>query len=546
LNASDDAVTVDIGMDLPPQHRQAAALDRARGMARLLAMLADPPPPERFGETACQLACRHLGVDAAALFVGDDPPARAGDSGFATARPPDGVPASLASADVARLHAWAAEAGYCQVDLAVLTADARPAGLLALFARTGAPFDAVELEILGVGLSRALAQARAARELTRAFEQQDRETDQVVRAERMRALGEMARGIAHDFNNVLNAILGQTGVLAALISDRAAATDALERLRKVALDGAATIRRVQEFSGARRDREFDRVDLGDLVRRAADELRTRTGGVIRVDVVVGSRRPARGNADELAELLRALVDNAIEAMPDGGTLALEMTAAGDDVAIVVADTGAGMSSSVRARALDPFFTTKGSRKKGLGLALAAGIVRRHGGVLELDSQLGRGTRVRVRLPAASTTGETPIASVQPAPAPASKARRVLLVEDDPDNREAMASLLSLGGFEVTAADCGAAGVRAFGDGRFDVVLTDLGLPDMDGWQVAGEIKQAAPAMPIALITGWGLNLDRDEIRRRGVDLLVKKPLDPRAFLGQIEALVQAGARKPSA
>ncbi|HEX8951413.1 MAG TPA: response regulator, partial [Polyangia bacterium] len=129
---------------------------------------------------------------------------------------------------------------------------------------------------------------------------------------------------------------------------------------------------------------------------------------------------------------------------------------------------------------------------------------------------------------------------------AAGSRRVLLVEDDPDNREAMASLLALGGFEVIAADCGAAGVRAFADGAFDVVLTDLGLPDMDGWQVAGEIKQAAPAMPIALITGWGLNLDRDEIRRRGVDLLVKKPLDPRAFLGQIENLLQAGARKPSA
>ena len=89
-------------------------------------------------------------------------------------------------------------------------------------------------------------------------------------------------------------------------------------------------------------------------------------------------------------------------------------------------------------------------------------------------------------------------------------------------------------------------MRAFADGTFDVVLTDLGLPDMDGWQVAGEIKQASPQVPIALITGWGLNLDRDEIRRRGVDLLVKKPLDPRAFVGQIENLLQVGARKPSA
>src|SRR5262249_61629593 len=134
----------------------------------------------------------------------------------------------------------------------------------------------------------------------------------------------------------------------------------------------------------------------------------------------------------------------------------------------------------------------------------------------------------------------------PPTAATSATRRLRLAEDDPDNREAMASLSSPGGFEVTAADCGAAGVRAFADGRFDIVLTDLGLPDMDGWQVAGEIKQAAPTIPIALITGWGLNLDRDEIRRPGVDLLVKNTLDPRSFLGHIERLVQAGAGQPRA
>src|SRR5437762_12813672 len=108
-------------------------------------------------------------------------------------------------------------------------------------------------------------------------------------------------------------------------------------------------------------------------------------------------------------------------------------------------------------------------------------------------------------------------------------RRVLLVEDDADNREALTALLELSGFEVTCADSGAAGVRAFSAGRFAIVLTDLGLPDMDGWQVAGQIKTAEPAVPVALITGWGVTFDGAEMRRRGVDLLVKKPLDPRVF-----------------
>jgi signal transduction histidine kinase len=525
-----------------------ADLDRARGVARLLAALAEPPLPESFGATVCQLACRHLGVEAAALFVGDIQPERFGAAGFAL-DPPPGVPGSLAAADIARLHDWAITAGYRQLDLAILSHDARPAGLLALFSTAAAPLDAADLDILGGGVARALVHALAA--ASRASVDQDRAQDQLVRAERMRALGEMARGIAHDFNNALNAILGQTGVLGALVGDRPAAAHALDRLRKVALDGAATIRRVQEFSGQRRDRDFDRVDLARIVTDAADEVRARAPSSVHVDLLVAARGVVEGNAEELDELVRVLVDNALEAMPEGGTLTLELAPVANDVQLTVADTGIGMSASVRRRALDPFFTTKGSRKKGLGLALAYGVVKRHGGRLELDSQLGvgEGSCVRVRLPVAPASdadAQRPSESRRAAAVEGHGARRVLLVEDDPDNREAMASLLALGGFDVTAADCGAAGVRAFAGGRFDVVLTDLGLPDMDGWQVAGEIKQASPAMPIALITGWGLNLDREEIRRRGVDLLVKKPLDPRAFLGQIESLLQVGARKPSA
>ncbi len=127
--------------------------------------------------------------------------------------------------------------------------------------------------------------------------------------------------------------------------------------------------------------------------------------------------------------------------------------------------------------------------------------------------------------------------------------RVLLVEDDPDNREALASLLALSGCEVTPADSGAAAVRAFAAGCFDVVVTDLGLPDMDGWAVAGAIKRHAPATPVALVTGAGLDLGRDEIRQRGIDLLLHKPLDPRSLVRELEQLAASthpGGRSPNA
>ena len=124
--------------------------------------------------------------------------------------------------------------------------------------------------------------------------------------------------------------------------------------------------------------------------------------------------------------------------------------------------------------------------------------------------------------------------------------RVLLVEDDPDNREAMTSLLGLSGFAVTCADCGEAALSAFGAGLFDVVLTDLDLPDINGWEVARRIKHLAPALPVALITGWSLTLEDAEIRRRGIDLILKKPLDPRDLVSRLAALVQDAGRRPSA
>jgi signal transduction histidine kinase len=545
-----------------------AALARARGVARILSALADATSAEQLAARACQAVRVELGVAAAALFVGrgDDGPDRAAAERLAAAgltpELPDDLPGTLEAAGVDRLHAWAHGAGYARLDLAPLDAADPAVGLLALFTAAAdnqdnavvadqghaSAIDPADLAILGFGVGQALHRLRAPREALGGPAPAEREHDQLVRSERMRALGDMALGIAHDFNNVLNAILAQTGALVALVGDSRPAATALDRLRAVAMAGAATTQRVQEFSGQRRDRDFEPVALPALVAAATADLRARVPAGIRVDLDLGApglsdNALVLGTAAELGELLRELVDNALQASTEPGAIALSLAVDGTDVTLVVRDAGDGMSPIVRRRAFDPFFTTR-PRAQGLGLSVAWGIVRRHGGVIDLDSRIGHGTTVRVRLPLAA--GATNPYAPSPAADVAGSGRRVLLVEDDADNREAMSTLLSLSGYDVTAADCGAAGISAFLPGRFDLVLTDLGLPDLDGWEVAGAIKRAAPTIPIALITGWGLNLDSGEIRRRGVDLLIKKPLDPRGFVKQIDELVQAGGRTPSA
>ncbi len=486
-----------------------------------------------------------LGADACALFLYDDDRARrVAADGFALL-PPETLAGGFEAPGLQALTEWAQKVGFRRIELAPLPIDHHVGGLFALFTiAAGDRLGDEDLDTLGRALGNAVRAQRAADELRVAYERRDRSQDQVVRQERMRALGAMALGIAHDFNNVLNGILAQVGVMDLLTTENPELAAAVERLRKIARDGAGTVERVQEFSRQRRDHEFTAVALDRLAGEIVAELRARgTAGI-----ELRARTPAarvRGSAEELSLAVRALVDNALEAMADaGGTLTIDITEEGDEVVLMVADTGHGMSRDVKRRAFDPFFTTKGSRVKGLGLSIAYGVARRHGGRILLDSAPGQGARVRLRLPrfVDEAAPEAPAQTPGSGPAIAlpvrteAAAKRVLLVEDDPDNREAMASLLQLSGYQVTAAESGQAGVRAFSSQPFDLVVTDLGLPDMNGWQVAGEVK-ASSKTPVALITGWGFNLEPSEIRRRGVDLLIKKPIDPRKFLRSLQTLV---------
>ena len=349
--------------------------------------------------------------------------------------------------------------------------------------------------------------------------------------EKLRSLGELAGGVAHDFNNLLGAILGRVQLLRDRGLPREIDGD-LSVIEKAALDGRETVRRIQEFSRVRKDRRFKSLDVAEILRDAMEITRSRwkadpQGRPAGITVSLDAPACVRilGNAAELREVFTNLILNAVDAMPKGGSLTIACAAHGDDkVRVEVKDTGLGMSETVRRHLFDPFFSTKGLGGMGLGLSVVYGIVTRHGGAIEVLTELGSGTTFVLDFPQAPEDTGAEEASVARVPAPPRHAR-ILVIDDEPEIAAVLRDVLTLQGHDVTITDSGRGGVAKATAESFDLVLTDLGIPDLSGFEVAEQIHAVRPSTPVVLVTGWAASLDEDEIRRRGVAALLHKPFE---------------------
>jgi CheY-like chemotaxis protein/anti-sigma regulatory factor (Ser/Thr protein kinase) len=265
----------------------------------------------------------------------------------------------------------------------------------------------------------------------------------------------------------------------------------------------------------------------DLTRPRWKDMAQGEGRVIRMETDLRAGLPTvMGIESEIREALTNLVFNAVDAMPQGGVITLRTRVAGPMVTLEVADTGTGMDEATRRRCLEPFFSTKGERGTGLGLAMVYGVVQRHDASLDIETAPGRGTTMRLGFPLgqpAATAGSTEATDRRP-PVPL----RVLCVDDEPQLRELMKEILGSDGHTVELADGGQAGVRAFraarGAGRpFDVVITDLGMPCLDGRAVARTVKGESPTTPVILLTGWGSWVGTEENPIPDIDVRLTKP-----------------------
>jgi PAS domain S-box-containing protein len=385
-------------------------------------------------------------------------------------------------------------------------------------------------------------QSRLYEALQRAYEDLRQTQQTALQQERLRALGQMASGIAHDINNALTpAALYLQSLLDRDHSLRPDARNYLTITLRAIEDVASTIARMREFYRPRPPQlAFLPVDLNKILRQVIELTHARwsdmpqeRGILIRVASDFSSQLPLIvGAENEIRDALTNLVLNAADAMPDGGTLtlrsrALEPTSADPTAARVlveVCDTGVGMEEAVRTRCLEPFFTTKGERGTGLGLAMVYGMTQRHGAELEILSAPGAGTQVRLLFPAAMAS--TPAATDPNSRSP--ERLRILLVDDDPLILRSLEHALEKEGHLITVANGGHDGIHQFGAAQqrgapFDLVITDLGMPHVDGRTVASSIKSLAPAVPVVLLTGWGYRLQAEDDSPEHVDWILSKP-----------------------
>ncbi len=363
---------------------------------------------------------------------------------------------------------------------------------------------------------------------------------QLVRGETLSAIGKLASGMAHHLNNLFAVILGRLETLLTKTLEPETRRY-LEIVERAAKDGAEVVRRVQRFSRVQPVARTMPVNLNQLAQEVLDLTRPRWHNEallrqIRIDTALdlGNVQLVAGEYAPLREVLMNLVLNAIDAMPSGGRLGVKTWADAHGVHCAVSDAGVGMSEEVRQRALDPFFTTKGPKSTGLGLSVTYGIIQRHNGKLEIDSAPGRGTTVRITLPAAETAVQ---AAGQPATAQLLPAElRVLLVDDEPEVRSALGDMIGAAGHTAFQAAGGKEALAWLDAGQpVDLVLTDLGMPGMTGADVARAVRGRWPHLRIGLMTGWDETEKLVGETSAIVDFVLAKPFTLQALLGAYAA-----------
>jgi PAS domain S-box-containing protein len=362
----------------------------------------------------------------------------------------------------------------------------------------------------------------------------------LVQSEKMRSLGEMASGVAHDFNNCLTTVLGNVALLKEMIVDQEV-TAKLNAIEKAAQQGTAKIASLQGFSRTSEETHHQAEllsiqpiieEVRNLTRFRWKDLPQKEGHTIEFTAEVEDSPALHMNGAEFREMLTNLIFNAVDAMPTGGHIHLTLKQENDKVILMVRDNGTGISKEDAVHIFEPYFTTKGKGHAGLGLSIARRFVERQGGTIRVESVKGAGSTFTVEFPLLTTsdpekleTAKRPLQPVQ---------LEILVIDDEPLVRSLIKQVLEKRGHLVTEAGNGQEGVRCFREKSFDLVITDHGMPVMNGLDAAFRIKKQNPLTPVLLITGWQTETDAIFQKPSGIDEFISKPFDLEKIIALVE------------
>jgi PAS domain S-box-containing protein len=354
-------------------------------------------------------------------------------------------------------------------------------------------------------------------------------SERAARAEKMRALGQITAGVAHNFNNILAAILGHAQLLKRNIKEERLSSQA-SIIERAALDGAEMVKRIQSFGNQQKDAAYESVDINQLIQdsitltkvRWQDEAQAR-GLYYEVASDLKPLPPGRGSSSEIREVFVNMILNSLDAMPGGGLLHISTISYADSIQIQFLDSGVGMSEEVRKRIFEPFFTTKGPLGTGLGLAVSYSAIERHGGTIEVTSALSQGSLFTITLPVAEMAN-SPAANLRQNTYIQTTPTSILVIDDDKNVRGAMVEMLKDLGFNVEEAESGYDGIERIEQQKFDLVMTDLSMPGMDGWAVAAEIRKRWPQIKIVMVTGHGSSEHMMQGNRALLNRVISKPV----------------------
>ena len=389
-------------------------------------------------------------------------------------------------------------------------------------------------------------QVRLSEGVQQAYDELRRTQQVVVQQERLRALGQMASGIAHDVNNALSPVVAYSELLLATLSNLPDnARQYLQTIRQSGEDISHIVARMREFYRRHSDTEqLVKVDINKIIQEVIELTRPRWRDIsqresisIKIQPELESNLPLLlSDPSDLRETLINLIFNAVDALPQGGTITLVTRSVNpapeknqdvpQQLQVEVRDNGIGMDENTRQRCLEPFFSTKAKRGgTGLGLAMVYGMMQRHNGVIDIESAPGRGTCIRLTFPIRDKASKVQPVLMSPAK---NRSLRILCIDDEPQVQELLKNCLTTLNHHVETASGGKQGVEMFRKAArenqpYEVVVTDLGMPDIDGRQVATTIKKEFHGTPIIMMTGWGTMMKEDGEAPPEVDALVGKP-----------------------